>query len=261
MTETIITYSQFAGGMILLLFCILQFSYKHKSFLNINLAGLYFCLSLVLLNLWLFRSGNALQYPALIHIDTAAGLAIGPMIYFYISSVTGLPQPKFRHYIPHLLPAAVVFLLIPGINIIDGTAVEIYRLHPSKLPDYHVTPFITVMDTLSNISMITYLSLSLRHIYLLLRNRNHKTFHELRILFIYLICVACCVIMLIFAGLSGNMVFDLLSIYTLMLLALWYFLFSFRYPEFTQRAIKEAKTGEILTTCGRHRSGDRSSTD
>jgi AraC-like DNA-binding protein len=241
MTEAIITYSQFAAGLILLVFCILQFTYKSKTFLNFNLAGVFFCISVVVLNLWLFRSGVIALCPKLSYMDTVVSYGIGPLVVFYIRAVIGLPRPRIRCYLLHFVPVVLVFLMMIYENSMQRSIIDYALVHPGALPDYRVTPFISVSDFLSNIWMLAYFSYGIRVLYLFLKDGNSRVFREIRMLLIYMVLVAVCVSALAVAGVTGNQVLNLTSIYLLILLALWYFIFSFRYPDFTQKALKEAK--------------------
>lgn len=46
---------------------------------------------------------------------------------------------------------------------------------------------------------------------------------------------------MLMASITGSNLLNIISIYLLTLAGIWYFIFSFRYPEFTQKAIREAK--------------------
>ena len=89
MIESILKYSEFTCGIILLVFAVIQVAYKNRRFINLNMAGLYFCLSYVIISLWSFKSGLIFYIPLLIYTDISMAYAIGPFVYFYIRSVLG----------------------------------------------------------------------------------------------------------------------------------------------------------------------------
>jgi AraC-like DNA-binding protein len=64
---------------------------------------------------------------------------------------------------------------------------------------------------------------------------------ELNIVFYYLLIAVACFFMMLLANIINLSVLNFISVYLLLLMGFWYSLFSFRHPEFTQKAIKEAK--------------------
>ena len=241
MIESILKYSEFTCGIILLLFASIQIIYKNRDFINYNLAGLYFCLSYVILTFWAFKSEIMFYAPWLLFTDMTAPFAIGPFVYFYIKTVLGLKTKSRVKYSLHFIPALTVFLTIIVNNIIDGHMVRYYLHFPGEYPSYNLNPFIRSIDFISTFYMIFYLILSVKNIYTLLKNKNHKSIKELRIIFNYMFLVIVFSLMMLMASVLGSNSLNILSIYLLTFSGIWYFIFSFRYPEFTQKAIKEAR--------------------
>jgi AraC-like DNA-binding protein len=241
MLESIIKYSEFSCGVILALFALIQITYKNRNFLNYNLAGLYFCLSYVILMLWTFKSHLILFVPYLLYTDMTAAFAIGPFVYFYIKTALGLKTRSRAAYLLHFIPALTVFILIISGNIIDGALVRHYLHFPTKYPVYNLNPLIRGIDFVSNLYMIFYFILTIKNIFQLLKNNTHKSFKELKIIFYYMFFIVLFSFMMLTASVIGNNILNISSIYLLTLAGVWYFFFSFRYPEFTQKAIKEAK--------------------
>jgi len=242
MIESIIKYSEFTCGIILFIFAAIQIIYKNRNFLNYNLAGLYFCLSYVIMTFWAFKSGMILYIPWLIYTDMTTAFAIGPFAYFYIKTVLGLKTKSYLKYTLHFIPAAAVLGAIITNNIIDGELVRYYLHFPSNYPVYSVNPMIRVIDFISNIYMIFYFILIIKTIYNLLNNKNHKSMKELNIIFYYMFFIVLFSLMMLIASATGNNILNITAIYLLTLSGIWYFIFSFRYPEFTQKAIREAKS-------------------
>jgi AraC-like DNA-binding protein len=89
--------------------------------------------------------------------------------------------------------------------------------------------------------MILYLIPAALRLYTLLRDKTHSSRKELKIVFSYISLVIFFGAMMLLAGIIRNDLLNLTSIYSLTILAVWYFIFSFRYPDFTQKAIREAK--------------------
>ena len=241
MLESIVKYSEFSCGIILLIFASIQVMYKNRDFINYNLAGLYYCLSYVILMLWAFKSGLILHVPWLLYTDLTAAFAIGPFAYYYIKTVLGLKTRSRITYILRFLPALFVFFAVITSNIIDGALVRHYLHFPTKYPVCSLNPFIRGVDFISNLYMIFYFILIIKDIYALLNKNTHKSFKELKIIFYYMFFILLFSVMMLMASVLGNNILNISAIYLLTLSGIWYFFFSFRYPEFTQKAIKEAK--------------------
>ncbi len=241
MLINIIKYSEFTCAIILLLFAVMQVIYKHRNFLNYNLAGLYFCLSYVIISFWALKSGLIFYIPWLLYTDITAAFAIGPFVYFYLNSVLGIKTGSHLKYMLHFIPAAAVLTIIITTNLIDDSLLQ-YHLHSLlEYPTYSLNPIIWGIDFLSNFSMILYFLMTARNIYLLLKNKSSKQLHELKIIFYYMSFILLFTSMMLIASILRNNILNITGIYLLTLSALWYFFFSFRFPEFTQKAIKEAK--------------------
>lgn len=242
MIESIIKYSEFTCGIILFIFGAIQIIYKNRKFINYNLAGLYFCLSYVIMTLWAFKSGMIFHASLLVYTDMTAAFAIGPFAYFYMKTVLGLKTKSLFKYMLHFVPAVTVLSAIIANNIIDGELVR-YHLHfPAQYPTYNLNPMIRGIDFFSNFYMIIYFILIIKDIYNLLKNKTHKSTKELNIIFYYMFFIVLFSFMMLLASVIGSNILNISAIYLLTLAGVWYFIFSFRYPEFTQNAIKEAKS-------------------
>lgn len=241
MLLSIIKYSEFACGIILFLFAAIQVIYKNRNFANFNLAGLFLCLSYVILNFWAFKSGLILHAPWFLYADMSTAFAIGPFVYFYIKTILGIKTRSNVKYVLHFTPAIAVFCSIVIYNIIDDSLARFYLHFQTEYPVYTLNPVIRMVDFLSNFYMLFYFIITAKNIYSLLKNKNHKSLKELKIVFHYMLLVLLFSFMMISGSIFGNNVVNITSIYLLTFSGIWYFIFSFRYPEFTQKAIKEAK--------------------
>lgn len=242
MIDHIIKYSEFTCGVILAIFALIQITYKNRQFINLNIAGLYFCLAYVILSLWSFKSGFISYFPWLIYTDIAAAFAIGPFVYFYLKSVLGCRTETGAAYYLHLLPSSLIFAVIVINNVLNDSFSEYYISNPSIYPVYSLSPVVRTIDFFSSIYMISYFAAAVKNIHIYIKKGSHKSTKELYILFYYMFLIILFSLMMLLAGVTGNAVLNISAIYLLTLAALWYFIFSFRYPEFTQRAIREAKT-------------------
>ena len=242
MFESIIKYSEFTCGIILLAFAIIQFVYKERKFINFNIAGLYFSLSYVILIFWALKSGLIIYTPRLLYTDIAAAFTIGPFVYFYIKTVLGIKTGSFFKYTLHFIPAILVFTIIVFNNNTDELNILYYIQSPMDYPAYNQNPLIRWIDFISNFYMIVYFILTIRNIYPLLQKNKHKSMKEIKIVFYFMFFIVLFSALMLVANFFQISILNISAIYLLTLSGIWYLVFSFRYPEFTQNAIKEAKT-------------------
>lgn len=241
MFDYILLYSQFACGVILFFFALLQLTYKNREFINFNLSGLYLCLSYVILIFWLFKSGLILHLTWLFYTDTSMAFAIGPFVYFYLKTVAGFKTKSYYKYLIHFIPAITVYISIVIYNANNKSLTDYYINNNIDYPVYHIDAFIHVIDISSSLFMISYFIPSALILYTLLKDKKHSYLKELKIVFRYFSLIMFFSAMMLIAGIIRNDLLNLTAIYSLTILAVWYFIFSFRYPDFTQKAIREAK--------------------
>jgi len=242
MIENILKYSEFTCGIILLIFAVIQLAYKNRQFINYNIAGLFFWFSYVILAFWSFKSGFIYFAPWLIYTDITAAYAIGPLVYFYINTMLGHKTPAQGRYLMHFIPATSVACIIILNNIIDSSIISYYINNRPSYPVYTLHPLIRTIDITSNFYMMSYFVPAVINIYKLLTNGKHKSMEQLKTILYYMFFILFFSMLMLIASTTGNSLLNITSIYLLTLAAVWYFIFSFRHPEFTQKAIKEAKT-------------------
>lgn len=241
MINDILKYSEFTCGVILAIFALIQLAYRNRHFVNLNIAGLYLCLSYVILSLWSFKSGFIFYFPWLIYTDIATAFLIGPFVFFYLKSVLGYRTETGTGYYLHFLPGIIIFTVIVINNIENNSFLAYYSSNSSAYPEYNLSPVVRTIDSISSIYMISYFIAAIKRINIYIKKGSHKSTKELYALFYYMFFIILFSLMMLFAGITGNPVLNISAIYLLTLAALWYFIFSFRYPEFTQKAIREAK--------------------
>jgi len=241
MLENVLKYSEFTCGVILMLFAVIQMTYKNRQFINFNIAGLYLCLSYVILSLWSFKSGLIFRVPWLLYTDMATAFAIGPFVYFYLMTVLGHKTDRGIKYFIHFIPAIIVLAIIITDNIINNSFLIYYGKTLSGYPTYKLNPIVRAIDFISNFYMIIYFLTAIKNIHLYLSRGSHKTTKELYTVFYYMFFILLFSFMMIIASVTGSHILNTTAIYLLTISGVWYFIFCFRYPEFTQKAIKEAK--------------------
>jgi AraC-like DNA-binding protein len=245
MSATILSYTQFCSGIILLLFALIQLVYRNKSAVNYVLSAIFFCIAFTVLYLWLLRSGAILYLPALMYHDVTVTFSIGPLLYFYTRLILGTANPPAKIWILNFISAALSLITIITVNIINPDPIPVSASSGSVILDYSHDIIIWWMDKLSNVSMIIYFALSILAIRKYLRAKSISANPELYFLFLYMFAViGMAGVMLISTIISSDALLSF-SVTALAILGVLYIVVSFRYPGFTQKAIREARVMRI----------------
>jgi AraC-like DNA-binding protein len=247
-SETISEYSQYTSGIILLMFTFLQLIYRRKAAINMILAGLYFCLSYIILHLWLFQTGYSVHFRYLLHSDTAIAFAVGPLVWLYIRCITGKDIPRMPVIALLFVPAVLVLGGITAVNALNPGLVDFYRTSGVRYPVYDHHGFTGIAERIANVYVLVYMLISLREAYLLFRGGTSRDTREIKLLLVYLLLVFLFVALLVVGVFTCVTGLIIVSNNTLAALGVLYFVFSFRYPEFTQKAIREARTIQLEKT-------------
>lgn len=241
MLENILKYSEFAAAIILFSFAAIQFIYRNKQRINFNIAGIYFFTAYEITTFWLFKSGVIFHIPVLTYTDIISTFALGPFVYFYYRTIAGLEYRFNARYFLHFLPALVSLCIIVPINIINGPAV--IKLHAliRGFPLFWISPLMWLLNTLSILHMTCYFAYTLKATHGLLKKGTHKSMKELRNVFILMLIITAFGALMLIGVIIKNIILTMIAVYSIIIMAICYFIFSFRHPEFTQRAIRESK--------------------
>lgn len=237
--EQIVTYLLFSQVMALIICTILQLIVKNKSRINTLMAFLYFLLAYILFYFWLYRSGIIFSFSMLRHSDLAATVMLGPVIYAYLKNITGekteLSIKSLMPFVPGIM--VLVFFIIRNSRIpFDGQVAG-----SGVSPDYHTDPLIYVVSILADIWLVFYIIFALKRIYLITRSEVFSKVKEIQKMF-YLLTGALGGSVLLFPAhfLKNDHLIALSSAITGIFCVI-YFLFSYRYPEYTQMTISRPK--------------------
>lgn len=243
MSATILSYTQFCSGIILLLFALIQLVYRSKSAINYVLSAIFFCIAFSILYLWVLRSGMIQYFPALMYHDITMTFLTGPLLFFYMRLILGIPFPPAKIVILNFVAAGLSLITVTIINITDPIALSVSS--GSFILDYSRNTVIWWGDKLSNAGMLIYFALSIHAIRKYLRAKSVSANMELYFLFFYMFAVI---------GMAGAMFVSTIissdallsfSVTALAVLGVLYIVISFRYPGFTQKAIREARVMRI----------------
>jgi len=245
MLATILSYTQFCSGIILLLFALIQLVYRNKSTVNYALSALFFCIAFTILYLWLLRSGVISYIPAIMYHDITVTFIIGPLLFFYMKLILGSALPPARILILNFTIAVLSLITIAIMNIISPDQISRDAASGSFILDYSRSGIIWWGNKLANASMLVYFSLSILAIRKYLRAKSVSANPELYFLFFYMFAVIGMAGLMFVSTIIYNNTLLSFSVTTLALLGIIYIVVSFRYPGFTQKAIREARVMRI----------------
>jgi len=241
MFETILHYSSFACGIIQVFFAILHLSYRKKEMLNYLSACLFFSMGCFILYIWSFMTGGIFYAPWLLYSDLAATFFIAPVIYFFVSAISGGDGKLVLKRAYHFVPAVLCFFFFIVYNLANPSIVAFYRVYPVVYPDYNLTPVITTTSVLADFWLVIYLIASLKNIHELLKNKNNNYIREMQILKLIIVAMTLSCSLLFIAHIIKNDGIVVAFLFMSCFFSTFYYIYSIRHPEFGHRVIKEAK--------------------
>ena len=117
MSVAIFQYLSFSLFIVFEFFAALQLFYKKKLSLNYFLAGLFFAGGYQFFYYWAFSTDLLRYFPLLLNTEICFAFLIGPFLYSYFCTITGVEKIGLLNFLPHLIPFLVSLFLIPILNI------------------------------------------------------------------------------------------------------------------------------------------------
>jgi len=233
-----ITYILFAHVMALMIGTVLQLTLRIRSRVNNLMALLYFITGSLFFYFWSYRTNVIFRFPYLMHSDLAVTFTIGPVLYAYIKSITGddikFSLKSFLQYIPAVLVLCFFIIYDTRGNAPAGNGGNLY-------PGYHSDPTVYIISTLADTWLFIYMLLVIIKIYGLKQKEKFRSVKEIRAIFYIFTGFALSNSLLLPAHFfKSDLLIGLVSIINGSF-AVTYFIFSYRYPEYTQMVIKEPK--------------------
>lgn len=253
-TDGVFNYALFTVGIILILFAAIQLVYRNKSVLNDFIAIPYVCSGFILIYSWAERTGLIFALFPLYQMVIVLAFLFAPSLYFMFRHITGLEPKPTREYLFYCLPSLVALVVILANNIAHGSMIRASRrpivIDPVNYPWFFA---IHLLAILSDIYIVFFLVRIMKERVNLYRNKNPKYVKKSRYLFACTMLFILVVVLMILAQLMQKR--DMVYMTKLLagLIFLFYIFFSFRNPEFTQRAIKEAGTTRYKFAASRDR--------
>ena len=216
-------------------------SEKKKSAINYFIALLYFLMACLLIYFWSFRFGSIYSFPYLIYSDLAVTFAIGPAAYLYIIRVAGTNKRFSLSSLLHFIPVVITMITLLIYNIADDSILKYYLTVRPEYPNYSENLPIYLLSIVADISLFLYFFLSIKKIYNLIASEKFKSNKELHMVFYIFMAVTVSSSLLLYAHYLRNDLLIALISGINGLLGVYYFLFSYRHPEYTQMIIKKQK--------------------
>jgi len=236
----IVTYTFIVIGLMTCTFSLLQFVSRKKGAVNYWLGLLFLCFGCIWLYFGIYRATRFAWAQWLLYGDVLVTFMLGPALYCYTLSLAGALRGRSRAMgILSFVPAAAVLAYL----VAAGPA---FSLPLSALsgpnPDYYAIPAVNVINTIGDAYFLCFAVVSTAIVIRLHRGSDGEFRKAFRgVLSYYLIGLS--TFALFFAGhlMSSD---NLLALATLIngVNGTYYFFYSYRYPEYSQRTVRPQRT-------------------
>ncbi len=221
-------------GIILFTCTALQLITQNKTTINYQISFIYFLLGYFLIYDWLYQINYLQKISFIMYTDISASFLLGPFLYSYTKKIAGKPDTSllksFIQYLPGIIMLCYCLLSNPGSD--DSVAGAFF---PAGHKNFVI---INILSFSCDLSLMTYLILSAKIIHSMMKNEELIYSYKIRYNF-YFYLISILTFLLFFASyfIENN---KLIGIGLLIngLNGIYYFLFSYRYPEYTQKVIK-----------------------
>ncbi len=233
--EQVATYIFLAIGGIMFVFATLQFTARRSTVINLSLSIVFLCVGYIWFYYGLYRLNRLSRVPWLLYSDIVPTFLAGPFILEYTRNLIGRPFPKGMKIVLPLLPVLVVLCYL--ILFRPYTALPVSEL-PGPNPDHFQVPAVRVLNTLADLHFFLYVTLSdllAIKIYKSGDSRFRRNFRGTVIF--YSVCLSTFILFFFGHTLRSD---NLLGAAVLVngIDCIYFFLFSYRFPEYTQKQIR-----------------------
>ena len=174
MGDSFTTVLVFFGGGLSLLFSLGQFLIRNRRLENLNLSVMFFCISVILVQLGFIITGTVYTYPDILFLNLTCIYCAGPLLYFayhlVILPVEKLPRKKYLL----LIPTVIAFV----IDMYFVTLPERYRIDEFvNLFTGNNTPLVLFLKNtilIAGIQTVIYLGYLFRKLYGILDSDSKK---------------------------------------------------------------------------------------
>ncbi|MBN1534430.1 MAG: AraC family transcriptional regulator [Spirochaetes bacterium] len=237
MIDRILNYILFAYAIAIIVFVALQVTTKIRRSVYGFMASINLLLSYYLLYYLSFRTGVIARFPFMAYSDLPVICALGPMIYLYVVSITA-KEVLMKRWVRHCaLPILVLCYVIMHRLWIGQGIVSGGRYYPSNYGGFSIYPVALLVFSV----YVAYAGGTLLKLRSVVIAGQCGRIREIRTVYYFYMVHGAVTLLFLAAHLMRNKRF--IDIMTVMngSIALYYLLFSYRHPEYTQRVIREPK--------------------
>ena len=239
-TDIVINYILFAVSIMLFAFSFLQLTFRKKSRVNYMMAFMLFIVGCDLAYFWICYSGMLSLVPALMFSDIFLVFLLGPVIYSYTKTLVGENTEYTAVYMLRYVPAIAVLIFL----LFYQAWRKVPLISSDHLyPDYSSSQSINIINRMSDIWLFTFIAVSAVKLFKFRRKNGLLPFHAIRSMFYLAASTLGGIVIMVFALYLGSNNLFTAALILVGLACVSFFLFSNRYPEYTQYVIRLHQAG------------------
>ena len=239
MIDALVTNAAFFGGIFSILIAIGQLVVAYRRLENINLAILFTCVGIILMQFGFILNNMVFKNPTILSFHVTFLYLVGPLLFYAYYLVVrfedSLPCSRLLYLVPALLA-----LVLDILFIIQPEAYKIMVI--TSIFSKDMTSLIMVIRLIilgAAVQASLYLGLLLKNILIFWKLRDYTVITTITL--VYIIISSVSLVLIAAAFITGSLVILQVSVVFITLLLMGTYLVGQRHPEFLQVLIKEAR--------------------
>jgi AraC-like DNA-binding protein len=236
-------YLLFGGGLYMVLMAVFWYIQPARGALGAYFAAMYSSTGLIVLYAWAERTGYIYAAYPLYNIQIPLCYAFAPLLHYGFSQIAELHHRPASFRLAHFLPAIVSLPIVVANNLANADLFA--SLGAAASPQAFLTrPSFLAVHALgmgSNVYILYFLFKILAAGVVLLRDKELKTFKELRLCLAFVVWFILDILLMVVAHLMRARELLYAAKFSSSLTFIAYSFYSFRYPEYAQRVIRRSK--------------------
>jgi AraC-like DNA-binding protein len=236
-------YLLFGGGLYMVFMAVFWYIQPSRGSIGSYFAAMYSSTGLIVLYAWAERTGYIYAAYPLYNIQVPLCYAFAPLLYCGFSQIAELHRRPASPKLAHFIPAIVSVPIVIANNLINAPLFA--ALGNAATPgDFQARPSFLLVHILgmgSNVYILYFLFRILAAGAVLLRDKELKTFKELRLCLAFVVWFILDIAAMIVAHLLGRREVLYAAKLSSSLTFVAYSFYCFRFPEYTQRVIRRSK--------------------
>ena len=236
-------YLLFGGGMYMVLMAAYWMIQPTRGAINSYFAAMYSSTGIIVLYAWAERTALIYSVFPLYNIQIPLCYVFAPLLYYGFSQVTDLRRRPAKLFWPHFAPALISLPIVIVNNLANASVFA--GLPAGAAPaDIRTQPSFFLVHLLgmgSNAYILFFLFRILIAGAILLRDKELKTFHELKILLCFVVWFILDILLMVVAHLIHEPELLYIAKFSSSATFIGYSFYAFRYPEYAQRVIRRSR--------------------